>query len=62
MDIIGSLLDRFKAPNKKDDESISIETFANKSILAICVLMIEVSRSDDKFDDLEKLYLHQMLC
>ena len=54
MDIISSLLDRFKSPNKKDGESYSTETFENKAILAICILMIEVSRSDDKFDDLEK--------
>ncbi len=54
MDIITSLLDRFKSPNKEDDNSISIETFGNNAILAICILMIEVSRSDDNFDDLEK--------
>ena len=54
MDIISSLLDRFKSPNKKDGESYFAETFENKAILAICILMIEVSRSDDKFDDLEK--------
>ena len=54
MDIITSFLDRFKSPNKNDDKSYSTETFENKAILAICILMIEVSRSDDKFDDLEK--------
>jgi len=54
MDIISSLLDRFKSPNKKDGKSISTETFENKAILAICILMIEVSKSDDKFDDVER--------
>tara|TARA_B100000214_G_scaffold324460_1_gene261455 strand:- start:152 stop:604 length:453 start_codon:yes stop_codon:yes gene_type:complete len=54
MDIISSLLDRFKSPNKKDDKSMSTETFENKAILAICILMIEVSKSDDKFDDVER--------
>ena len=54
MDIISSLLDRFKSPNKKDGKSISTETFENKSILAIWILMIEVSKSDDKFDDVER--------
>ena len=54
MDIITSLLDRFKSPDKKDDDSISLETFGNNAILAICILMIEVSRSDDNFDDIEK--------
>ena len=54
MDIISSLLDRFKSPNKKGDKSISTETFENKAILAICILMIEVSKSDDKFDDVER--------
>ena len=54
MDIITSLLDRFKSPNKKDDDNISIETFGNNAILAICILMIEVSRSDDNYDDVEK--------
>ena len=54
MDIITSLLDRFKSPNKKDDDNISIETFGNNAILATCILMIEVSRSDDNYDDVEK--------
>ena len=54
MDIITSLLDRFKSPNKKDDDNISVETFGNNAILAICILMIEVSRSDDNYDDVEK--------
>ena len=54
MDIISSLLDRFKSPNKKDDKSMSTETFENKAILAICILMIEVSKSDDEFDDVER--------
>tara|TARA_B100000609_G_C17154301_1_gene402608 strand:+ start:273 stop:725 length:453 start_codon:yes stop_codon:yes gene_type:complete len=54
MDIITSLLDRFKSPNKDDEESLIENTFEDKAVLAICILMIEVSRSDDKFDDLEK--------
>ena len=54
MDIITSLLDRFKSPNTKDDESISTENFGSDAILAICILMIEVSRSDDKFDEVER--------
>ena len=54
MDIISSLLDRFKSPNKDDEESLIENTFEDKAVLAICILMIEVSRSDDKFDDLEK--------
>lgn len=54
MDIIASLLDRFKSPNKDDEESLIENTFEDKAVLAICILMIEVSRSDDKFDDLEK--------
>ena len=55
MDIITSLLDRFKSPNTKDDESISTENFGSEAILAICILMIEVSRSDDKFDEVEHI-------
>ena len=54
MDIITSFLDRFKSPNKKDDETISTEMFDDKAILAICILMIEVSRSDDEFDEVER--------
>ena len=54
MDIIASFLDRFKSPNTKDDKSIATEAFENKAILAICVLMIEVSKSDDNFDNVER--------
>ena len=32
----------------------SIESFQDEMILSICVLLIEVSKSDDDYDDLEK--------
>ena len=54
MEIISSILDRFKSKNNSDIVSTASESFEDKSILSICILMIEVSKSDDNFDAIEK--------
>ena len=54
MEIISSILEKFKSKNNKKIVSTATDSFEDKSILSICILMIEVSRSDDKFDDIEK--------
>ena len=39
----------------------SLESFENEMILSICVLLIEVSKSDDDYDDLEKTKIIDLL-
>ena len=53
MSIISSLLDKIKTKGDKSLDKQSQITH-DDVVLAICVLMIEVSKSDDKFDDIEK--------
>ena len=52
-----SISDFFKdiASNKKTNIKLnSIESFKDEMVLCICVLLIEVSKSDDDYDDSEK--------
>ena len=53
MSIISSLLDKIKTKGDKSSDEPSQITH-DDAVLAICVLMIEVSKSDDTFDDIEK--------
>ena len=39
----------------------SPEPFEDKKILSICVLLIEVSKSDDDYDDIEKIKIIDLL-
>ena len=39
----------------------SLESFEDEMILSICVLLIEVSKSDDDYDDLEKTKIMDLL-
>ena len=39
----------------------SLESFKDEMILSICVLLIEVSKSDDDYDDLEKTKIIDLL-
>ena len=39
----------------------SLESFQDEMILSICVLLIEVSKSDDDYDDLEKTKIIDLL-
>ena len=52
-----SISDFFKniTSNKKTNiKPNSLESFKDEMILSICVLLIEVSKSDDDYDDSEK--------
>ena len=52
-----SISDFFKdiTSNKKTNiEPNSLESFKDEMVLCICVLLIEVSKSDDDYDDSEK--------
>ena len=52
-----SISDFFKdiASNKKTNIKLnSLESFKDEMVLCICVLLIEVSKSDDDYDDSEK--------
>jgi len=53
MSIISSLLGKIKTKGGKSSHKQSQITH-DDAVLAICVLMIEVSKSDDTFDDIEK--------
>jgi len=53
MSIISSLLDKIKTKGDESSDKPSQITH-DDAVLAICVLMIEVSKSDDTFDDIEK--------
>ena len=39
----------------------SLESFQDEMILSICVLLIEVSKSDDDYDDIEKIKIIDLL-
>ena len=48
--------------NKKTNIKLdSLESFKDEMILSICVLLIEVSKSDDDYDDLEKTKIIDLL-
>ena len=59
-----SISDFFKniTPNKKTNiKKNSFEPFKDDMILSICVLLIEVSKSDDDYDDSEKAKIIDLL-
>ena len=59
-----SISDFFKniTSNKKTNIKLdSLESFKDEMILSICVLLIEVSKSDDDYDDLEKTKIIDLL-
>ena len=48
--------------NKKTNiNPVSLESFQDEMILSICVLLIEVSKSDDDYDDSEKAKIMDLL-
>jgi uncharacterized tellurite resistance protein B-like protein len=59
-----SISDFFKniTSNKKTNIKLdSLESFKDEMILSICVLLIEVSKSDDDYDDSEKAKIIELL-
>ena len=54
MKFLSELFDKY-ASNKKTTITIDeLESFDDELILATCILLLEVSKSDDSFDDIEK--------
>ena len=59
-----SISDFFKniTSNKKTNIKLdSLESFKDEMVLSICVLLIEVSKSDDDYDDSEKEKIIELL-
>ena len=54
MKFLSGLFDKYTS-NKKTKITIDeLESFDDELILATCILLLEVSKSDDSFDDIEK--------
>ena len=54
MKFLSELFDKY-ASNKKTTITVDeLESFDDELILATCILLLEVSKSDDSFDDIEK--------
>ena len=54
MKFLSELFDKYTS-NKKTTITIDeLESFDDELILATCILLLEVSKSDDSFDDIEK--------
>ena len=53
MKFLSSLLDKVSSGNKEVTENV-INSFDDHLVLATCILLIEVAKSDDSFDDVER--------
>ena len=53
MKFLSSLLEKVSASNSQVTEK-TLNSFDDHLVLATCILLIEVAKSDDKFDDAEK--------
>ena len=54
MKLLSEFFKNISSNTKKNIKPNSLESFEDEMILSICVLLIEVSKSDDDYDDLEK--------
>ena len=54
MKLISDFFKNISSNTKKNIKPNSLESFEDEVILSICILLIEVSKSDDDYDDLEK--------
>ena len=61
MNIISSLLDKIVSNKNNTITKKDISQFKDPLILSISILMIEVSKSDDSFDESEKLQIISIL-
>ena len=61
MNIISSLLDKIVSNKNNTITKKDISKFKDPLILSISILMIEVSKSDDSFDESEKLQIISIL-
>ena len=61
MKAISDFLKNITLNNQENIKPGSLESFKDEMILSICVLLIEVSKSDDDYDDLEKTKIIDLL-
>jgi uncharacterized tellurite resistance protein B-like protein len=54
MKFLSELLDKYTSNKKTNITVDELESFDDELILATCILLLEVSKSDDSFDDIEK--------
>ena len=54
MKIFSDIFKSLSLNNKTNITQKDIESFDDEKILSICIFLIEVSKSDDEYDDLEK--------
>ena len=54
MKLLSDFFKNISSNTKKNIKPNSLESFEDEVILSICILLIEVSKSDDDYDDLEK--------
>ena len=54
MKLLSEFFKNISSNTKKNIKPNSLESFEDEMILSICVLLIEVSKSDDDYDDSEK--------
>ena len=54
MKFLSELFDKYTSNKKTTITVDELESFDDELILATCILLIEVSKSDDSFDDIEK--------
>ena len=54
MKFLSELLDKYTSNKKTTITVDELESFDDELILATCILLLEVSKSDDLFDDIEK--------
>ena len=54
MKILSDIFKSVSLNTKTDITQKDIESFQDEKILSICIFLIEVSKSDDEYDDLEK--------
>ena len=54
MKLLSDFFKNISSNTKKNIKPNSLESFEDEVILSICILLIEVSKSDDDYDDSEK--------
>ena len=61
MKIFSDIFKSLSLNNKTNITQKDIESFDDEKILSICIFLIEVSKSDDEYDDLEKSKIIDLL-
>ena len=61
MKLLSDFFKNISSNTKKNIKPNSLESFEDEVILSICILLIEVSKSDDDYDDIEKIKIIDLL-